>query len=693
MKKIIAFGFLLFITYSCVPNSPELPEWETKWDVHLPLEDFTMVDAIDDSLIFADTTDSGIPILKLEVSDTTERHEIKRSDLGIEGSTDNFSGTIGDYEVLDEETVSLDEVSVWELLPVDSSTVGDNLPPYLDTDANPPAQRAEFTKFLKVETKTGKLVLSFHNNTFIAIRPGMEIQVNNDTINTDLIGTALFSNDIPAGATVESEPIDLTNITMYNKLELKYSVPVKGNDSSTPLTPDDKKSSFFIDITVRNLVVNSAVAKIPELEYEKIDSVEIEEQDVKLKRGLIDKGSIKFTLTNHLPVSAVVEIVLPDVVKDGQPFTMNYQLPAPGTETQTVDIKGYELFNHKSPGDYIEHFYYNIKSTTVATEDYIEVKSDDSISVDVERDSLIFSSFEGEIDTVNFDFDPVETDGIDMFDEIEGEVRLNALQMVLEFRNEINIPIYINMAITGYKMNETGNRVLDSVRIELKDQEILPSGIADKTIITLDKDSQSPSIVDLVAIKPDKIMVRGNGYAVGEGSVNVGDGIQIFYRVESPLTVMLSDSLLADRDIETITEEDIDEDMQKTITEEILEVSLNVDLENSMPLGVNALIILATDSTDLYSTVVNDSSKKIVIDEIVDAGIVDNTGFVQTTTMEKISIPLSNTQLQIFKNLPIYIRQVYKIPPTNSDVSVRQSDGVTIDGKISFKVLVNNKEE
>ncbi len=692
MKRILILNFLFFIIYSCVPNSPELPEWETKWSIYLPLKDFTMVEAINDSTVYADTTDSGIPILKFELSDTTDRNEIKRSDLGIGGSTDHFSENIGEFEVVDEETVTLDPVSVWELLSIDSSLIGNTLPPYPDAEANPPAQKTEFTKFLMVGINKGNLIVTFHNNTFISIRTGMAISVYNDSINNNLVGTAVFNHPIPAGTTVQSEAVDLTDVTMYNKLELQYSIPVQGSDTEQTITPEEKNSSFFVDLSVHKLVVHSTVAKIPVLEYDGRDSIKIEEEDVKLKRGLIDEGSIQFTLTNLLPLSANVEIELPDIVKDGNPLVIQYHLPASDNDTKKIDISGYELFNHQYPGSYVDYIYYNVKSKTDSTEGYTEVTSADSVVVDVERDSLILSQFEGEIiDQITFNFDPVEMDGMDIFDDIEGEIRLNALKMVLEVQNEINIPIYFDMVITGYKIEEQTNQILDSVRIELKDQYIAPSGISEKTIITLDKDSQSPSIVDMIAIKPTDIKVSGSGYVLGEGSASVGDGVQVVYRVESPLTIYLSDSLHVDTNIETLTDEDIDEDLREQITEDLLDVSIDIDFENSLPLGVDALVIFATDSTDLYSIDISDSSKKIIIDELISAGTVGSSGYVDMPSIEKINISLSKTQLQIFDTLPIYIRQVYKVPPTNSDVSFRQSDGVTIDGKISFKILTNTK--
>jgi len=692
MKKILSLSFLLIIIYSCSPNAPELPSWETKWDVHLPLENFTMADAIDDSLIYADTTD-GIATLKIEISDTTDRNEIKDSDLGIGESSDKFGGTIADYEVINEETVSLSQISVWKL--IDSTAIVDGkVPPYPDVDVDIANQSTKFQQYLSLEVKKGVFFLTLHNNTFVTFRSNMQVQVYNDTISSNLIGTAVFSEEIPPGATAVSSEIVLDSKTIYKNLELRYSVPVKGSSDWYELTENDKDGAFQLDATIRNIYVLNAQVKLPNLN--KKDAVSINENmdtNYKVRKGIIKRGAISFNLKNHMAFDTDVELILPDLTKDGQPFSREYLIEAEKPFLETVDLSGYEIYNHVNPGAVMDSFYYEIKAKAVNTDGgYVTLVSGDSVfTVDAARDSLILSYFEGEIDTVNFDFDPVESDGVGMVDNFDGNIRLNKLKMYLDFHNEINIPIFINLSLTGYNSNNPG----DSVRVVLEKQRIEPSGDNPVTTIILDKDSQSPSIVDLLEIMPDKIIVRGDGYVLGEGSVSLGDAVQLIYKVVSPMTIMLNDTLNSTLDIETITDEDIDEDMQEKITEDLLEVSINVDLLNHLPVGANALVIFAADSTDLYSTVGADStdSTKIVIDEFVDPGIVDNTGFVETPVSKYISVPLSKTQLKIFNHLPIYIRQVYKIPPTNADVSMRQSDGVEIDGKITFKILVDNNEE
>ncbi len=689
MKKILGLGFLVFIIYSCSPNAPELPSWETKWDVHLPLKNFTMSEAIDDSLIYADTT-NGIPTLKIEISDSTDRNEIKDKDLGIGESSDHFGGKIDEYEVINEETASLSPISVWKL--IDSTVIVDNkVPPYPDADVDITDQNTTYERFLSLDLKKGVFFLTLHNNTFVTIRPNMQVKVYNDTIASNLIGTAVFNQEIPPGTTVQSSEINLNNKTIYKNIALRYNVPVKGNPEWYTLSEEDKNGVFQLDATVRNIYVLNAKVKLPDLS--KKEAVSIDENmdtNFKVVKGTIKHGSITLDLRNHLTFDTSVEFTLPDLIKDGQPFTKQYLIKAEQPFSETVNLSGYDIYNHINPGAVMDSFYYEVKAKAVNTDGYVQLVGGDSVfTVDASRDSLILAYFEGEIDTVNFDFDPIESDGVGMVENFDGNIRLNQLKMYLDFHNEINFPIFINLSLTGYNSNNPG----DSVRVVLENQRIEPSSDNPITTIILDEKSQTPSIVDLLEIMPDKIIVRGNGYVLGEGSVSLGDAVKLIYKVVSPLTVMLNDTLNTALDIETITEEDIDKDTQKKITEELLQVSMNVDLTNSLPIGVKALVILAVDSTQLYSTTIYDSSKKIVINEVVGAGIVDGGGFVGTPARQYITVPLSKTQLQIFNSLPIYIRQVYKVPPTDKNVSFRQNDGVEIDGKISFKLLVDNKEE
>jgi hypothetical protein len=693
LKKIQIFLFVSLFVSACTINEPKLPSWETEWNIYLPTEDFIMVDAINDTSLVADTTVSGIPIVSLAFSDSTDREYIGAEDLALEPQAEHHRATLDEIKLNKPKSITTDSISVIEVLPdalVDYLNAhNDSLPPYSQTTISSsagdiPNGQAEFTHYEVVEVITGNIYITFHNNMFLKIRQGMQIEIYNDSLTSVLIGTATFADSIPPYLSGESDIIDLAGKTITSKLFLKYSIPIAGSDTFKVLTEQDKNGSFYNEITMSELKVAYAIAKIPMQEFTSKDSIDLTEEDHRVKRATIDKGQVFIFIRNNLPIRAETEITLPDFRKDDQPKVITVPLESEEETTLDVDLSGWELINNDNPGEFLDYVDFYSTSSIDSTEGFIELAGDDSVSIDVTSDSLFFSYVEGYLDTIDVDIDSVKISNFDFFEDIEGEAKLEDLVMTLNFENEINFPINVDLRIGGYHYDKTLNQITDSVIIFINDLVIEPQATTEQIF---DADATSPSIVELIEIFPTEIKISGSAYIKGEGSASLDNGLQVFYNIESPLCIDITEAISFEAEVERL--DDLDKDMRETLSEDMTKCCVKFDFRNTLPIAANIKYYIAADSLEIYSDGISDSSEKIIIDESIAAGNVGASGYVDTEERSTIEINLSEEQLDIFKNDTLYTRQVIEIPVTGGTVRIRQADGIKIEGNVNFKVFIN----
>lgn len=693
LKKIQIFLFVSLFVSACTINEPKLPSWETEWNIYLPTEDFIMVDAINDTSLVADTTD-GIPIVSLAFSDSTDREYIGAEDLALEPQAEHHKATLDEIKLNKPKSITTDSISVMKVLP-DAlveylNAHNDSLPPYPQTTVSSPGDRenrqAEFTHYKVVEVITGNIYITFHNNMFLTILPGMEIEIYEDSLSSDLIGTAFFEDSIPPYSSGESDIIDLAGKTISNKLLLEYSIPIAGSDTFKVLTEQDKNGSFYNEITMSELKVAYAIAKIPMQEFTSKDSIDLTEEDHRIKRAVIDKGQVFLYIKNNLPIKAETKITLQDFRKDDQPKVITVPLESEEETTIDVDLSGWELINHDNPGEFLDYVDFYSTSSIDSTKGFIELAGDDSVSIDLTSDSLFFSYVEGYLDTIDVDIDSVKISNFDFFEDIEGEAKLEDLVMTLNFENEINFPILADLRIGGYHYDKTLNQITDSVIIFINDLVIDPQATTEQVF---DADATSPSIVELIEIFPTEIKISGSAFIKGEGSASLNDGLQVFYNIESPLSIDITEAISFEAALDTLT--DLDKDMREILSEDMTKCYVKFDFRNTLPIAANIKYYISADSLEIYSDEIPDSliSKKIVIDESIAAGNVGASGYVDTEERTTIEINLSEEQLDIFKNDTLYTRQVIEIPVTNGTVRIRQADGIKIEGNVNFKVFIN----
>jgi hypothetical protein len=686
--KTISY-FVLLLLFACSVNEPKLPEWDTEWRIYAPTQDFIMgEEIINDSTFIAGYANDSIPIILFNLKDSTDWERVEASDLVLDPQTDHFSASIGDIELGDYDDLYSDSTRLPEILPQTLFLTGDTLLPFDTLTVYPPDDSLHFIQYIYATIEEGELWITFCNETFLHLREGVKARIYNENGTTQFIGETEFTEPIPPNTSMQSEPISINNRMIHNIFRIEYIIPLEANLTARYISEEDRNGYFCTVLSMGNLIATDAMAKLPEQTADSSAAVAMKEEDHKIISGTIESGVIQFNIQNMLPVNCDVTVSLPNFIENGSVKTYSRRITAGMNGIITEDISGLEIINHRNPGSIIDSLDYIATVKSDSTEEYTYLSSEDSVIVDVTTDSIRMASVTGILDTVDFNIDPVELDEIDVFEDIEGQIRLNDLEMQLVFENEIDLPIYANLRIIGRRSDTQ-----DSVSINVI-ETIQAKSESPTTIINIDDSYSEPSIVDLLAILPDDIQISGDAIVFGEGSVSVGDGLRAHYTVSSPLTIQIDESLtFKSTEIDSITYDDLDEDQRDQIVNDLADVSAKFNFINHIPIGGSFKYYMAIDSTELYSDDITDPSTKIVIEADIDPALKGPDDYVQSAVVSHWDQQFTDQQLDIFNYPTIYTRQEITILSTDGEVKIRQDDSIEIEAILDFKVTINSESD
>jgi hypothetical protein len=692
MKKYLLCILLLLSFSACQLNEPQLPSWETKWSIELPLYDYTLAEALTDSNTFyPDTTSGGIPTLNIQISDSSDWEKIKKNDLAAKIKDERLKATLGTIQVDKPKEQATDRIFASEILsgkiPGFEQTIGSTIPPFPKFTFHMPPQKAQLEHYEWAEVAEGHFYIVFHNDLFLTIDSGMVVKALDEKFSDREIARFSFGK-IKPGESATSSVSSLAGKTISNQIIFRLTLPVAGSDIPQIYTQEKADGSFYLTSSMSNLVINAGSAKVPQQSFLNENSISLEEQTHQLKYALVDKGSIHLTIHNHLPLSSEMELTLPNISRRGAAKTVALKVDANDVSEVEVDLSGWNLINPSNSGEYIDHIIFETLADIDSSSGYVEVYSTDSITVDVEMDSLYFSYFEGTLTAAKISLEEQSFDDFDTFGEVEGKVRFEDMYIKMDFHNEIDFDLEADLKLTSYRRDPSSGFVTDSVVIKIE-EHIYQTSLQKITTIIVDKDYSTPSIVDLLEILPTEIKITAKAAIDGEGSAAIEDGVRLFFELVSPLTLQITAPLKYAAEMERLTDDELGEDVREKLAEDLLDVKLSLLVDNGLPLAANVALLLATDSTLLDTAQTAAESERITVGAAIEAAEITEEGFVVSPQKSTVEISLNKQQLQIFNTAPLYLKQFVTIPASPQKIRFSQKDKIKIDGKLSFKTLMN----
>ena len=684
LHYLLIIGMVVWI--ACTINEPSLPKWFVEWKLPIPQADFVMEEATDDSNIVLDTTATGSQFLEISVSDSLERQTVSPEDMAVMGEVDSTGDHIDNIDLGNLGPISTAPYWTRDILGT-TLTVGAtiNVP---GGNVTLPDQDLQFPSYIWAHCKSGQMTVELVNNTFLNLDSGARIVIT-DAVNNTRLGVADFPDPINAyNSGFASPPIDLTNKTFVNQFRLQIRLPIKP-EAQHLVTEQDTASSVWVVARMNDLIVFEAECYLPPQSIVIHDSSSLLEERHHIYRAEIDQGHVNVEIRNQLEVPANVLITMPNISNmiTGEIFSKTYFLPPQSNQVETILLDGMEIEDYPDPnsGRIIDYLQYDIDVLTDSLPELVRISESDSVHVTVIPDSIYFVDVEGILDSIDVPIDPVEKK--DLFDvsKIQGTIFLDSLSLRLNLYNETNVPIHVTLNISGKNSSQSVN--LAPVQLTLPRNRD-----GGEFHLVLSGNDPHPNIVDLMGILPTDIRIDADAYVQGEGQIRIDQSVWGDYEISSPLYLRLMDPLVVKSDPDSIR---LDEDVRKNIEERVQTAMAVLDEYNGLPLAARASIYVSADSSNLFSDVIQDSSSKFIIDDIVlDAGTIGTDGYVQKGSTERVQISLTNKQLQLLTiDTLLFIGSRLTIDETNTLVKFKPSDEIRVNGFFQIKFLMGEDDK
>jgi len=691
IKNIIITVILLTLA-ACTFNEPVLPKWFTFWELPFPETTFEMSDAIDNENIFADTTVQGIPIISLSIKDNMAKEGISKKDLSIQPDPDTLAKSIIDISISSPDPEITNPTNIQELLPF-QILVGDTID-IPDISVPLPAQNLDFSSFQFAMVRKGKVSLVFHNHTFLTIKPGMQVDVYDDSTGNlagipfgEHIGTAVFDSIGPYSSVPANDSLDLMNKLISHKLRLgEVQVPLQP-ENDHEVIPSDTAGYVQNELTISDLTVSQARAEIPMQTTSESGAKSIEDRENRVRSAKVDSGQIIYHVENQLAVEATVLITMPNFIdENGDTLTQVKVIPKQFMETDSFKLVGYEMINHINASELIDSVYYNMYIETTPTNEKVSISDKDSVIVSFFPDSIFFSEFDGIVDTVQVEIDTVKKKDIFDYKDFEGAISLEDLEMELTLFNELGIPVEIEVNILGEHRNSATGELedtlsLDPIIIQLNSGA---NGFPDTTIVPLN--ASNSKIVELMQILPTDIVMNGKATIMGDGFITINDSIWGEYEIYSQMNILVDSIPPYETEIDTL--QDFDDDVRDAIEERFQEAKIQLDIDYGLPISADLILAFGSDTSDFFVSDTSDSSK-LIIDHIkLQAAPIGSNGYVSSPVQDKIYINLDQDQLKIFSKDTLLMGSKIIFLDRDKRMKFRSTDALNIDGALRVKVLM-----
>ena len=680
---IISLGLIV----RCSIDKPVLPRWVVPFVIPIAPEKLIFQEKILQDSTIVLHGDS----LFLEFQGKVDPQSITSEQLSIPPIDTSTTFSLDTLKADSLNTLTTGYINIGELLPNLGSLIGLHVP-LPDTTLGSSAIIDTSTQFQAAKIRNGTLELSLRNDLPFTLAPnnsspnGVEITLYNDETG-ELITTLTIPDTIyPHGTGVGTTT--LTDVWVRVPLRLEYQLPILAD--TIYVTQDSIDTwGFQIDLKLIDLEIDEIIGKIDQQFYSDFWQVPLNQEN-KIIRADVESGNIQLEFNSDIPLQATVDYWVPDLVNsNNDPYHGHFVIDSNNVVIETIVLNGFSLVNSQNPGqDPLDSLTLKFEILTDSSNEFIHLHASDEISASIHSTEIKFSRLTGYLAPDTLTLDPFEENDIIDYDGFTGGIQLDNAELLLEINNEIYIDsLFLNLTIIGYHKNDEGV-ITDSAVINLSDERINTGG---SDIIAL----SGAQVVNMINILPTDMRgygsVRYNGYA----EVEAGDSIAARYFFSTPFKFRIANMAPVEMDPDTLTDADIDEDLQNAAGDDIRAAILRAKVLNHSPLGGEVKIFVSADSLhhDIYDTTYFNPDLEFIKHIVLNPAPTDPaTGFVIEAQESNIEFGLNRREMRIFKNPPIRIGFRLKIADTNGFVVLRGSDYLQLSGEFEINLLVKDDD-
>ena len=457
----------------------------------------------------------------------------------------------------------------------------------------------------------GQMDLVISNN--IGGVADVQLTVPELVLNGTGLDTVLTINPGDNGYIIVLAGYDLQPVSLADQRLTYSTTTITQSESNTYYLND----SISVMITLPGLTFNAVTGYISQDDNVDTDVIELD-NDTNVETALIDSGQIQLTIQNFIGLEADVLFSIDELTLGGNPLETSLQIiSSTDPVQQAIDLAGYSL---TLP---VNDQRINYSSTlSIPTDQLLTLTLNDSIAIDVLIDTLWFGSITGIIDTVDVTIDTVEQEISALPDDMDG-FEFSNVEIVIDFESDITIPVFLDLTMDA--SNSAG---------EIETTSITNWNITDSSQVII------PDASTLINIQPDKILAYGSARVGGDGTsgtVTSTDMIAGLLSVRAPLELEIGPNASISTDPKLVTKADAVE----TIPEEIEDVVVFINYDNSFEFGSTITVLMSRDTMDFES-----GAADILVDALL----------IMAGSAGVDSIDLNDNRLGLFNQDSMYVQ-------------------------------------
>ena len=462
----------------------------------------------------------------------------------------------------------------------------------------------------------GQMDLLISNN--IGGVADVQLTVPELVLNGTGLDTVLTINSGDNGYIIVLAGYDLQPVSLADQRLTYSTTTITQSESNTYYLND----SISVMITLSGLTFNAVTGYISQDDNVDTDVIELD-NDTNVETALIDSGKIQLTIQNFIGLEADVSFSIDELTLGGNPLETSLQIiSSTDPVQQAIDLAGYSL---TLP---INDQRVNYSSTlSIPTDQLLTLTLNDSIAIDVLIDTLWFGSITGIIDTVDVTIDTVEQEISALPDDMDGFEFAN-VEIVIDFESDITIPVFLDLTMDA--SNSAG---------EIETTSITNWNITDSSQVII------PDASKLINIQPDKILAYGSARVGGDGTsgtVKSTDMIAGLLSVRAPLELEIGPNASISTDPKLVTKADAVE----TVPEEIEDVVVFINYDNSFEFGSTLTVLMSRDTMDFES-----GAADILVDALL----------IKAGSAGVDSIDLNDNRLGLFNEDSMYVQVLVNV--------------------------------
>ncbi|RJP82415.1 MAG: hypothetical protein C4524_00665 [Candidatus Zixiibacteriota bacterium] len=434
-------------------------------------------------------------------------------------------------------------------------------------------------------------------------------------------------------------------------------------------------ASVDVEVELSDLGVIAGRAHLVSQSFEDDSTYCLSDDDVIILSD-IKEGDLSYTIENRSNLINTVTFLLPDFLKDGQPYTEQVTLEPNQTHTVSLaDLAGYQfsrpqgdnLFDARIVSDLLD----SADPLYGGADPLVEFSQANAVYTHYDVSTLYFSHFEGELDTVEINMEQ-EPEVLENIPEGLESLAVESAVADLHLFNTMGLPVTFDMAFEAYKDG------LVAATFDVPPLTIPAGGPGGPGVLVTDV----PGLETLVNVLPDSIRTTGQGTVLGAGVINDDQYLEGYYHIYSPFYFSLD---------ETTLEPEVSV-LDDGLNDELAQVDLSLNLENHLPLMGEAMILASFDSAQFRMA--NSPAVDTLMRVPLPAPQLDAQGYVAAPGVATAVEVLTDAELELFRQTgpdqPLYVQTFIQIQSTGGEtVRCQATDYVSVGAAARLILNVN----